>query len=57
MKYISLLVAVFLLVSFGGCTLVNSAPRHTAEEVASIGKSFSPMCQRLIPEEPGTKHG
>jgi hypothetical protein len=49
MKYISLLVAVFLLVSFGGCALINSAPRHTADEVAAIAKSFSPTCQKLLP--------
>jgi len=52
MKYISLLVAILLLVSFGGCTLINSAPRHTADEVASIAKSFSPACQKLLPADP-----
>jgi len=49
MKYISLLAAIFLLVSFGGCTLINSAPRHTADEVAAIARSFSPICQKLLP--------
>jgi hypothetical protein len=56
MKYISLLVAMFLLVSFGGCTLINSAPRHTADEVAAIAKTFSPTCQKLIPTPPGEHH-
>ena len=52
MKYISLLVAILLLVSFGGCTLINSVPRHTADEVASIAESFSPACQKLLPADP-----
>jgi hypothetical protein len=52
MKYISLLVAILLLVSFGGCTLINSAPRHTADEVAAIAKSFSFNCQKLMPQDP-----
>jgi hypothetical protein len=49
MKYISLLAAVFIFLSFGGCTLINSAPRHTADEVAAIAKSFSPTCHKLLP--------
>jgi hypothetical protein len=57
MKYISLLAAIFLLVSFGGCTLINSAPRHSADEVAAIAKIFSPTCQKLIPTAPGATHG
>jgi hypothetical protein len=52
MKYISLLVAIFLLASFGGCTFISSAPRHSADEVAAIAKSFSPKCQKLIPPDP-----
>jgi len=57
MKYICLLAAIFIFLSFGGCTLINSAPRHTADEVADIARTFSPTCQKLIPEPPGTKHG
>jgi hypothetical protein len=49
MKYISLLIAVLLLVSFGGCTLINSAPKHTANDVATIARNFSPTCQKLLP--------
>ena len=45
------------MVSFGGCTLANSAPRHTADEVAAIGQSFSPTCQKLLPQPEGTKGG
>jgi hypothetical protein len=45
MKYVSLLVAVFLLLSFGGCALANDTPRHTADEVTTIVKSFSSMCR------------
>jgi len=44
MKYFSLLVAVFLLLSFAGCALANNAPRHTADEVTTIAKSFSAVC-------------
>jgi hypothetical protein len=52
MKYISLLVAVFLLVSFGGCTFISSNPHHTESEVAAIANSFSPLCKKLIPPDP-----
>jgi hypothetical protein len=52
MKYIGLLVAIFLLASFGGCTFISSAPRHSAEEVTAIAKSFSPKCQKVIPPDP-----
>ena len=52
MKYISLLAAILFFLSFGGCTLINSAPRHTADEVAAIAKSFSPTCQKLLPAPP-----
>lgn len=55
MKYVSLLIAVLLLVSFGGCTFVSSVPRHSADEVTTIAKSFSPKCQQLLP--PPEKHG
>jgi hypothetical protein len=45
MKYVSLLVAVFLLLLFGGCALANDMPRHTADEVTMIAKSFSSLCR------------
>ncbi len=56
MKYVALLIAALLIVSFTGCTLVSSAPRHSANEVAAIAKSFSPKCQKEIPAPP-VKHG
>ena len=57
MKYIYLLAIIAILLSSGGCALISSAPRHTTDEVAAIAKNFSPTCQKLIPEPPGTKHG
>ena len=51
MKYVSLLVAVFLLLSFGGCALANDTPRHTSDEVITIAKGFSSQCQKLLPEQ------
>jgi len=45
MKYVSLLIAAFLLLSFAGCALANSAPRHTADEVITVAKGFSSLCQ------------
>jgi hypothetical protein len=56
MKYVGLLIAVFLLVFFGGCTFISSAPHHSADEVAAIAKSFSPTCQKLIPPDPTVHH-
>jgi hypothetical protein len=44
MKYVSLLLAVFLLLSFTGCALANNAPRHTADEVTAIAKGFNSQC-------------
>jgi hypothetical protein len=55
MKYVSLLVAIFLLLSFGGCAVTNGTPRHTADEVITIAKSFSSQCQKLLPAQPS--HG
>jgi len=52
MKYIGLLVAIVLLASFGGCAFISSTPRHSADEVASIAKNFSPACQKLLPPDP-----
>jgi hypothetical protein len=55
MKYVSLLVAIFLLLSFGACAPTNDIPRHTADEVTTIAKDFSSQCQKLLPAEPS--HG
>ncbi len=46
MKYLcQLLMAAVLLLFCGGCALINDQPRHTADEVATIAKSFSPDCR------------
>ena len=42
MKYMCLLAAISILPLFGACALINDAPRHTADEVATIAKSFTP---------------
>jgi hypothetical protein len=55
MKYISLLIAVLVLMTIGGCTSTNSTPRHSADEVAAIAESLSPLCLKLLP--PPTTHG
>ncbi len=58
MKYVVLFsVVMLLLVSFGGCALISSAPRHSVDEVASIAKSLSPACQKLLPPDPGAECG
>jgi len=57
MKFMGLLVVMALLVSFGGCTVISSAPRHSADEVASIAKSFSPTCQKVVAPANPTGHG
>jgi hypothetical protein len=55
MKYVSLLVAIFLLLSFGACARMNNSPCHTADEVIIIAKSFNSQCQKLLPAE--SSHG
>ena len=55
MKYIGLLIAVFILMTVGGCTPTNSTPRHSADEVAAIAESLSPLCLKLLP--PPETHG
>jgi hypothetical protein len=53
MKYICQLAIVVLLLSCGGCALINDTPRHTVDEVTTIAKSFSPQCQvEVAPEKP-----
>ena len=49
MKYIGLLIAVFILMTIGGCTSANSTPRHSADEVAAVAESLSPLCLKLLP--------
>jgi len=48
MKYLSLVIAAILLVAFGGCTLISSAPRHSTDEIATIAKNFSPICRKAL---------
>jgi hypothetical protein len=51
MRYVSLLAAVFILVSFAGCALANDTPRHTADEVIMVAKGFSSLCLVQTGEE------
>jgi len=53
MKYIYLLAIVAILFSSGGCALTNDTPRHTADEVITIAKSFSSQCRVQVGEECG----
>ncbi len=48
MKYIYLLVMTTVLLLQGGCTLINDVPRHTADELITIAKSFSSECRVQI---------
>jgi hypothetical protein len=57
MKYLYLLATIAILLSSGGCALINDTPRHTADEVTTIAQSFSPQCQKLLIEAPSTSHG
>lgn len=53
MKYIYLLTIAAILLSAGGCALVDDTPRHTAEEVITITKSFNTQCRLQVGvEEP-----
>ena len=51
MKHICQLTIIFFVLLSGGCTLINDAPRHTAAEVATIAKSFSPQCRVQVAEQ------
>jgi len=51
MKYICQLAIVVLLLSCGGCVLINDTPRHTADEVIMIAKSFSPQCRVQVAQQ------
>jgi hypothetical protein len=55
MKYMCLLAVISILPLFGACALTNDVPRHTADEVTTIAKSFSPDCRVLLPAQPS--HG
>ncbi|MCX6008795.1 MAG: hypothetical protein NTW48_01930 [Chloroflexi bacterium] len=52
MKYICQLAITAILLSSGACAQMNNAPRHTADEVIMIAKSFSPQCQVQVASEP-----
>jgi len=54
MKYLcQLLVAALLLSLYAGCAFLNDVPRHTADEVITIAKSFSSDCRVQVgTEEP-----
>jgi len=51
MKYIYLLAIIAILISSGGCALINDTPRHTADEVTTIAQSFGSQCRVQIGEE------
>jgi len=51
MKYVFQLAIIVILLLSVGCAQMNSAPRHTADEVIMIAKSFSPMCRMEIGSE------
>jgi hypothetical protein len=54
MKYICLLALTVSLLLFGACAPVNNVPRHTADEVITIAKSFSSDCK--VPAAPDQSH-
>jgi hypothetical protein len=51
MKHICQLTIIFFVLLCGGCTLINNTPRHTIEEVATIAKSFSPLCRVQVAQQ------
>lgn len=48
MRYVFLLAMVAVLLLAGGCALINDVPRHTADELITIAKSFSSECRVQI---------
>jgi len=48
MKYIYALAIMAILLSTGACALTNNAPRHTAEEVTTIARSFNTECRVVV---------
>jgi len=53
MKHMVFLALIIPLLLFGACAPINNAPRHTADEVIIIAKSFSPQCQvKVTPQKP-----
>ncbi len=54
MKSIYLLAITAILLSFGGCALTNDTPRHTADEVITIARSFDDyQCRLQVGEDCG----
>jgi len=47
MKSIYLLAVTAILLSFGGCAPINDTPRHTADEMITIARSFDNYQCRL----------
>jgi len=52
MKHMFFLAIIIPLLLFGACAQMNNAPRHTADKVIIIAKSFSPQCQVKVASEP-----
>jgi len=51
MKYICQIAIVVILLLSVGCAQMNNAPRHTAEEVIMVAKSFSSQCRVEVASE------
>ncbi len=49
-----LAVIIALLLSYTACDMTKDVPRHSAEEVVSIAKAFSPNCKLQVGEQ---RHG
>ena len=54
MKYVCLLAVISILPLLGACALINDAPRHTADELTTIAKSFTPDCRVQLPAQPSS---
>jgi len=52
-KYIYALAIMAILLSAGGCALASDTPRHTAEEVTTIARSFNTQCRVQVGIEEG----
>jgi hypothetical protein len=51
MRYICQLAVIAILLLSVGCAQMNNAPRHTADEVLMIAKSFSTLCRVEVASE------
>jgi hypothetical protein len=51
MRYICQLAIIAILLLSVGCAQMDNAPRHTADEVLVIAKSFSPLCRVEVASE------